>query len=29
MNNLRFSYTHARYTLAAHTSLFGVNINLQ
>ena len=29
MNNLRFSYTHARYTLASHTSLFGVNINLQ
>jgi hypothetical protein len=29
MNNLRFSYTHARYTLASHTSLFGININLQ
>lgn len=29
MNNLRFSYTHARYTLASNTSLFGVHINLQ
>ena len=29
INKLRFSYTHARYTLASHTSLFGVNINLQ
>lgn len=28
MNKMRFSYTHARYTLAAHTSLFGVNIDL-
>nr|WP_042290524.1 type IX secretion system protein PorQ [Nonlabens ulvanivorans] len=29
INKMRFSYTHARYTLASHTSLFGVNINLQ
>ncbi|MGB5983314.1 MAG: type IX secretion system protein PorQ [Nonlabens sp.] len=29
MNKMRFSYTHARYSLASHTSIFGVNIDLQ
>ncbi len=29
MNKLRFSYTHARYTSAANTSFFGLNIDLQ
>ncbi len=29
LNNLRFSYTHARYTSAANTSFFGLQINLQ
>ena len=29
INNLRFSYSHARYSLASHTSFLGVNINLQ
>ena len=29
INKLRFSYTHARYTLAAHTSIIGVNIDLR
>lgn len=29
IDNLRFSYTHARYTLAGHSSFLGVNIDLQ
>jgi len=29
MNKLRFSYTHARYSSAANTSFFGLNIDLQ
>ncbi len=29
MNKMRFSYSHARYSLAAHTSFIGVNIDLQ
>lgn len=29
INNLRFSYSYARYTLAAHSSFIGVNIDLQ
>jgi hypothetical protein len=29
INNLRFSYTHARYTLAGHSSFIGINIDLQ
>jgi len=29
INNLRFSYTHARYTLAGHSSFIGLNIDLQ
>jgi hypothetical protein len=29
INKLRFSYSHARYSLASHTSFIGVNINLQ
>ncbi|BAO56593.1 type IX secretion system protein PorQ [Nonlabens marinus] len=29
VNKMRFSYSHARYTLASHTSFLGVNINLQ
>lgn len=29
LNNIRFSYTHARYTLAGHSSFVGVNIDLQ
>ncbi len=28
INKMRFSYTHARYSLATHTSIFGVNIDL-
>jgi hypothetical protein len=29
VNDLRFSYSYARYSLASHTSFLGVNINLQ
>ncbi len=29
LNKMRFSYTHARYTSAANTSFFGLNIDLQ
>ncbi|AZQ44570.1 type IX secretion system protein PorQ [Nonlabens ponticola] len=29
INKMRFSYSHARYSRAAHTSFIGVNINLQ
>ena len=29
INKMRFSYSHARYSLASHTSFLGVNINLQ
>jgi len=29
VNNMRFSYSHARYSLASNTSFLGVNINLQ
>jgi len=29
MNKIRFSYTHARYSSAANTSFFGLNIDLQ
>lgn len=29
MNNMRFSYTHARYSSAANTSFFGLHIDLQ
>ena len=28
-NNIRFSYTHARYSSAANTSFLGLQINLQ
>ena len=28
LNNIRFSYTHARYTSASHTSFLGLQINL-
>lgn len=28
LNNLRFSYTHARYTSASHTSFLGLQLNL-
>ncbi len=29
MNKIRFSFSHARYSLAANTSFFGLNIDLQ
>ena len=29
LNKLRFSYTHAKYSSAANTNLFGLHINLQ